>query len=319
MEDPGLYKLAGVVLAALLGIGAAGYAMGEMRRGDAAAPDAVPAAVVADASLAPAAGAVCRVEGTPRPLGDEIEESSGVAASRAHDGIAWTHNDSGDPVLFAVGRDGRTVGRVAVEGASVEDWEDVARAPCPSGGDCLYVGDIGDNDAGRPFVTVYRIPEPSPSDSRSAPAAALRLRYPDGPHDAEALFVRDGAVHVVSKGETGPIAVYRVPAGATGEAVLVRVATLAAGPVDRPARVTAADASEDGRWIALRTLDQVAVHPASVLDGGSAPAARRVDLRPLGEPQGEGIAFTPDGGLVLTSESRGREPGTLARLACTLP
>lgn len=325
MNGDGLGKLAGVVMATLVAASGAAYLLyggNAAERGRAVAQVAT-----ADAAAAPAAPptdgapqAVCAADGPPRPLGPELHESSGAAASREHPGVVWTHNDSGDPLLYAVDAEGRTVGTVRVRGAELEDWEDLALAPCPGGGgDCLFVGDVGDNDAARESITVYRIPEPAPGATESAPAAALRLRYPDGPHDAEALFVLDGAVHVVTKGESGAVAVYRAPAGAEGEATLEHVRELLPGPVERPRRVTAASASADGRWVALRTLGEVSIHRAAELLGDG-DAAYRVDVASLEEPQGEGLAFTPDGSLVLTSEGGGGDgEATISRLRCTLP
>ncbi len=265
---------------------------------------------------------VCRVDRKPQPLPDEIHEASGVAPSRAHGGVFWTHNDSGDPVVYAVSADGSLAGQVRVSGAKVEDWEDIALAPCPGGGDCLYVADIGDNQAERASVTVWRVPEPAPGDAESRPAEALVFRYPDGAQDAEALFVLpDGRIHVVTKGETGAIAVYRAPAAAAGgTATLERVRELAGSEVNRAERVTGASASADGRWVAVRTLRELAVYPADALTGGgAAPEPRRMDLRELDEAQGEGVGFTPDGAVLLTSEGgKKKDPATFARLACTL-
>jgi hypothetical protein len=323
MNGDGLAKLAGAAVAILLAASGAAYLLygGNAERARAVAQVATSAtAGSAGPAAADPADAVCTTEGAPRPLAPELHESSGVAASREHPGVFWTHNDSGDPLLYAVDAEGGTVGTVRVPGASVEDWEDLALAPCPDGtGDCLFVGDIGDNDAARESITVYRVREPDPAATETAPRVALRLRYPDGPHDAEALFVVDGAVHVVTKGESGAIAVYRAPADARAEAALERVRELLPGPVDRPARVTAAAASADGRWVALRTLQEVTIHRASELLGGGDPAYR-VDVASLEEPQGEGLAFTPDGSLVLTSEGGGGDgEATLSRLRCTLP
>ncbi|HEX6372174.1 MAG TPA: hypothetical protein VF006_24870 [Longimicrobium sp.] len=328
MRTTGLFKFAALIFAAILGLGALAYAIspGE-RRAEAATTearagvdDSVPDDVAVESEQArPAGGAVCTAAGATRPLGAEIHESSGVAVSRAHAGIFWTHNDSGDPVLYAVDGDGRTAGRVRVTGAAVEDWEDVALAPCPAGGDCVYVADIGDNDAERPSVTVYRVREPAPGDARSAPAEAIRLRYPDGPHDAEALFVLNGAIHIVTKGESGPIAVYRAPrsASAGAEAALERVRVLTADRVKRGDRITGADASADGRWVVMRTLEAASLYSAAGLAGNGAP--RRVDLKRLNEAQGEGIAFAPDGSLVVTSEGgKKKSPATFARLSCSL-
>ncbi len=322
-EETGLYRLGALLLVTLVVVaGVAHVVVGDgsaaepvRPAADAAAPEKT---VGADDAAPP--GAVCAPDGAPQPLDGDLRESSGVAVSRAHAGIFWTHNDSGDPVLFAVDERGRTAGRVRVAGASVEDWEDVTLAPCPGGGDCLFVADIGDNDARRASITVYRIPEPAPAASESAPAAAIRLRYPDGAHDAEAMFVLNGAIHVVTKGESGPIALYRAPADAGAEATLERVRELSPDRVDRPERITGADARADGRWIVLRTLHEAAFYPAAELAGGGAAQARRVDLRGLDEAQGEGIGFGPDGTVLVTSEGGGKKkPATFARLSCPLP
>jgi hypothetical protein len=330
MRATGLYKLGALIIGAMLGIGALAYiaAPGERRavaatRAADGVPEPVPPGELAmTQNTAGPSAEICTAAGPPRPLDAEIHESSGVAVSRAHGGLFWTHNDSGDPLLYAVDAEGRTAGRVRITGAQVEDWEDVALAPCPAGGDCLYVADIGDNDAERPSITVYRVPEPAPNASASAPAEAIRLRYPDGAHDAEAMFVLDGAIHVVTKGESGPIAVYRAPSSAApgAETTLERIRQLTGDKVQRPERITAADASPDGRWVVLRTLESASIYPAAPLAGSGELAPRRIDLKGLNEEQGEGIGFGPDGSLVLTSEGGKKDKAaTFARLRCTLP
>ena len=67
----------------------------------------------------------------------ELPEASGVAVSRKSPGVLWSHNDSGEPVIVAVGTDGTTRGRVKIAGATVGDWEDIDVGPCP-GGTCVY-------------------------------------------------------------------------------------------------------------------------------------------------------------------------------------
>jgi hypothetical protein len=159
--------------------------------------------------------------------------------------------------------DGRVLGRVRVTGAANVDWEAIARGPCgpppPGGpppgdssrrtpaGECLWIGDVGDNPAAgygpgapRADVTLYRVPEPlgalagppAPRRARAAvglpaataPAAALRVRYADGPHDVEAMAVLpDGDAWLITKhpsrradGSRRPALVYRVDAAAWG-------------------------------------------------------------------------------------------------------
>ncbi|HYW06988.1 MAG TPA: hypothetical protein VE913_08530 [Longimicrobium sp.] len=267
-----------------------------------------------------AASDVCTVAQASQPLPGDVHESSGVAASRAHAGVFWTHNDSGEPVVTAVNAAGARAGAVRVTGARVEDWEDIAIAPCPSGGDCLYVADIGDNQAKRQSVTVWRFPEPGPTDAQTRPADALRFTYPDGPQDAEAMFVLpDGTIHIITKGETGPIAVYRARGAAAGATVaLERVRALNDDETNRKARITGAAASADGEWVAVRTLRDVSFYRTAGLLG-SEQAAHRMDLGPLDETQGEAVAFTGPGALLLTSEGgKKKDPATFARLTCTL-
>ena len=93
-----------------------------------------------------------------------VLEASGVAVSRAHAGVLWTHNDSGDgPYLYATDLQGTDRGAVRVLGAEAFDWEDIALGPCPTrAGECVFIGDVGDNIEVRPFVTLYAVPEPEP-------------------------------------------------------------------------------------------------------------------------------------------------------------
>ncbi|HET7460953.1 MAG TPA: hypothetical protein VFJ82_06885 [Longimicrobium sp.] len=265
----------------------------------------------------------CRVLASGIALPRSLHESSGIAQSRRDPALLWTHDDSGRPVVYAVDSTGAEKARVTVTGATNVNWEDIAVAACP-GGDCLYVGDIGDNQARRANVTVYRVPEPGAAVSVSAPAQAFSATYPDGAQDAEAMFVLpDGAIYIATKGETGPAGLYRFPqplrAGAT--VMLEKVAGISDVAYRRHERITGGSASRDGRWIALRTLKSVSFYRTQ---GGAVRALANpvvMDLSPLNEAQGEGVGFGEHGVVFLTSEggSSKKNHATLARLACTLP
>jgi len=265
----------------------------------------------------------CRVVSSGIELPRNLHESSGAAQSRRDPALLWTHDDSGQPVVYAVDSTGAERARVTVTGATNLNWEDIAAAPCP-GGSCLYVGDIGDNAARRPNVVVYRVPEPAAGATATPAADALRATYPDGPQDAEAMFVLpDGGIYIATKGETGPATLYRFPQplrpGAT--VTLEKVAGISAARLARPERITGGSASRDGRWIALRTLRSVTLFPTQGGAVQSLANPRVTDLTALDEPQGEGVGFGEGGTLFLTSEG-GRSKKTsavMARLACTLP
>jgi hypothetical protein len=263
-------------------------------------------------------------QSTCRPAGKvsfvrELSEGSGIAASRSYPGVLWAHNDSGASVLVGLDEHGTVVAQVRVPGAQVDDWEDIAVGPCPRGS-CIYIGDIGDNNGTRRQVTIYRVPEPAPSATTTEPAEAFHARYPDGPLDAESLFVTASSeIFVVTKGDPGPIALYRLPALAGGKVLqLERAGAPAAGgksnASDRP---TAADISADGRWVAVRTSDYVAFFAAKDFVAGRWNEAFRADVRELREPQGEGVTFGRDGAVFLLGEGTARG-GTFVRLDCKL-
>jgi hypothetical protein len=249
----------------------------------------------------------------------DVRELSGLAAGGRTDGVWWAHNDSGDSArVFAVASDGRDLGQFTLAGASATDWEDVAVGPGPvAGTSYLYVADIGDNAKARPSVRLYRVAEPAVSTSPTPPPSpqtlsgvdALELVYPDGPHDAEALFVDpvSGNLFVVTKELGGTAQVFRalanLPAGS--RTTLTQVATVALG-FGRP--VTAADVTATGDVVALRTYSTVALF-ARPAGGGipqtfaQPPCAGAV----ASEAQGEALAFTRDGRAYVTA-SEGANP-----------
>jgi hypothetical protein len=261
------------------------------------------------------ASAFCTTASAPVALA-ALPEASGVAAGS---GVLWMHNDSGEPVLIAVDGSGQQVGQLALTGARVEDWEAVATGACGKGR-CLFVGDIGDNDASRKQITVYRVAEPE-KPGGSVTAEAFHATYPDGPHDAEALLAApDGALFIVTKGETGPVVVYRFPRElSAGAAVrLERVGELK--PVQKqPDRVTDGAFSPDGRWVVLRTRRALTFYRTDEFILGQFREMHRVDLSSLNEPQGEAVTFGSGNTLYVASEGGGKkQPGTLASLSCAL-
>jgi len=228
-------------------------------------------------------------------------ELSGLVLSRSQKGVLWTHNDSGDrPRVLAVAPDGRALAEIAVEGAENVDWEDIALGPGPKGGDALYVGDIGDNEAQRSSVVVYRIDEPRVAEglTQSKPAQRLTLRYRDGAHDAEALLVdpSSGALVIVTKDFGGTAAVYvadRPRAGVT--TTLRRIGDLT---LDAAEPITGGALSADGHTILIRSYDGAFAWSRRAAEPLAAALRRRAcaahaDL--LVEGQGEAVALTADG------------------------
>lgn len=251
-----------------------------------------------------------------------LDESSGIAVSRRDPGIIWAHNDSeGIATLYALDRDGALIAEIEMPAAGEQsDWEDIAAGPCPSG-DCLYIADIGDNLHDRQDRAILRIAEPDIHAAGSIAIETYPIRYPDGPVDAEALFVMpDTSVYIITKGRRQDISLFRYPPPlrAGERVVLEHVQQLRAGVAQVPDLVTAADAARDGSRIAVRTYTRVTLYrfdgdtlvPMSG-DGGG-------DLTSLGEPQGEGLAITGGDTLLLATEAGpARAQPFLSRVVCS--
>ena len=270
---------------------------------------------------------------------DELKESSGLAISRTQPGVLWSHNDSGDgPSLYAIDISGKLLGVFRVSGAMARDWEDISSGPCPAEmstpappekSACLFIADTGDNNQVRPDVSIYIVVEPRVADAgagSSVAARTLRYRYPSGPTDAEALAVKpNGDLTIVSKGRSGTIDFYSIPAASVTKAIASSeiVTAIFAGntgirPDQRIGRlVTAAAVAPDGMTLAVRTYYQVYFFK-QVTRRGQLRWEDIGDSCALGdaEPQGEGIDYLDSKTLLLTSERARGRPGSIHRLQC---
>lgn len=257
----------------------------------------------------------------PTPFANPaLTESSGVVPSRRFSGILWTHNDSGnEPLLFATDTLGHDFGAIMVTGAENIDWEDLAIGPC-STAICLYIGDTGDNREVRTSVAIYRVAEPDVTAVRTATVEKLELRYPDGPHDAEAMYVdARGDLYLVTKGRSHGVLLFRVKhdAWGNGRAVAESVGSLPLDP--RGAlfdMVTGADINARNDLVVLRTYRRIYLFRLAP-DGtiGSPDPVSVCDIAGL-ESQGEGIAWLDESRFVLTSEAGNLGPGTVTVLRC---
>lgn len=247
-----------------------------------------------------------------------IKESSGIAASRNHPGIYWTHNDSGDgPFIYAFDNRGNSRGVWRVTGASAQDWEDIAAGPGPRAGiNYLYIGDIGDNRERRGEVIVYRVPEPTIAKvaapkskaSASAPAEEIRLRYPDGSHDAEALLIhpKSGNLYIATKVPFGFSRIYAAQAPLKGaKTITLQYRGNLALPSFIGGIITGGAISPDGRRVAF--CDYIQGYEIVLEDDRAAFDTiwtQRIVTIDLGKrDQGEAITYRADGkALLMTSE-----------------
>ncbi|MBO0878137.1 MAG: hypothetical protein J2P19_32595 [Pseudonocardia sp.] len=228
----------------------------------------------------------------------------------------WAIVDSGRRVqVFELGQDCSVRG-VLTGSADPYDVEDLARAPDGT----FWLADTGDNRRARDTVAMITL-------APAGTATVHRMRYPDGPHDAEAVLLgRDGVPLVVTKDPIAPAGVYRperpivpgskdaepIPLRRVGEVSLPASDTIG-GPIGAfgARTVTGGATTPDGRVVALRTYTDAWLFAAP--DGDLVAALRGAPVRvPLpGEPQGEAIAFGGRGGLLSGSEARQGIAGAL--------
>ncbi len=254
------------------------------------------------------------------PLPAQLNEASGVAVSVRHPGILWAHNDSGEPVIFAIDTLGNLRTRITLSVPNA-DWEDIAVAKCPEGS-CLYVGAIGDNRQNRSDRAVYRFVEPALEAERASPVARYGYRLPNGPHDTEALFVMpDARMFLITKGRSGPITLFAFPHPASTDEVnvLEQLQLLTSGLVQLPDMVTGAGATPDGKIVIIRSYSAFQLYSFDGNQLSPLLAGSGLDLQPLHEFQGEGVDMTPDGTVYLVSEKGlSDDDPPLSKVSCHL-
>jgi hypothetical protein len=246
-----------------------------------------------------------------------LKEVSGIVASRTNPGLYYVHNDSGGKnEVYVLNAKGKKVHTIVLTGATNRDWEDIAVGPGPNKGlNYVYVGEIGDNKAHYPDITLFLVSEPNfslrwirkwePGDSPFV--VSVSVIFEDGPKDCETLMVdpANGDVYLVSKRET-KVGLYQIkaPLAHTGINVARRILDLDF------ALATGGDISPQRDKVIIKNYDTVfcwSIAPGQeIKDALSQPPT---ELPYEIEPQGEAICWSADGKSYLTiSEKAKKQP-----------
>lgn len=240
-------------------------------------------------------------------------EPSGLVKSRLWPDVFWAHNDSGDiPRIFPVHRDGRiypaerygAAHGVHIPDAVNVDWEDITTDDEGH----LIIGDFGNSDKNdRRDLCLYYIFEPHPSVGQTSVVRKVFFAYPDQTEwpspvrnfDAEALFFAHGHVYILTKhrSDTGTT-LYRLDS--TEPHRINRLTKLAS--FDTRGQVTGADASPDGRRLAVLTYTGVWVFDAKEKEQWFDGTVRWL---PTEDDEAEGIALDGDTLIISADEGDG--------------
>lgn len=251
----------------------------------------------------------CPVAGKPSSAGRvdsaDITEASGIVASSVNAGVYWVHNDSGDVArAFALSSEGKLLTTLSFSKSVPVDIEDVAIEDVGDGSSYLYFGDIGDNDAVRSSIKIFRVAEPTlgAETALTVTSDVMTVTYANGAHNAETLLFDPWTKEllIATKASGGPSEIHRVGAFTPG----TKATTEKIAEVDIDL-ATGGDISRDGQFIAIRNYKTSAFvwvrgQNESIADALSRPPCK---VPVAAENQGEAFAFMIENkGYVTISE-----------------
>ena len=200
-----------------------------------------------------------KLEPYARISGIGIRECSGIAKSRQTNDIYWVHNDSSSGSrIFAILKDGSLVAAFPT-GLTNIDWEDVATDNSGN----LYLGDFGNFLNTRRDLAIHFLKEPlKPKVGTRIKGTTYRFEYPEQTefpprrriYDCEAIFWAQEELFLLTKslGDTAT----RLYCFESLRADEINHPKLV-GEFDIGPRVTGADATPDGKRLAVLTTSSV--------------------------------------------------------------
>lgn len=246
-------------------------------------------------------------------IDSQLDEISGLAASRRHPGVLWMIDDGGNPErLFAVSDDGERLATFRIEGVTKTDWEDIAAFRL-DGRNYLLIADTGDNGGLRRSLQLHVVEEPATlENARLRPAWSIAFRWPDGARDCEAVAVdaANGRILLISK-KRQPPELFTLPLRPADTGLLTAHRSGALAGVPQPSedalkrkprtarlqsQVTAADVSPDGRTLAVMTYRYLLLYPRRSGQSWGAAVAEPPKITALPWlPQAEALGWATDG------------------------
>jgi len=242
-----------------------------------------------------------------------LTECSGLVHSLRYNGVFWAHGDGGSGAsIVPVTASGKLArgwtGAVRVEGCKNNDWEDIALDEKGN----LIIADVGNNNGRRKQLMLHFVSEPKPGAVSVRPTRTLRVHYEDQKgdspdYDCEAVFSAGGWIYFLTKHRSDKrTRLYRL----TGESTTRSNPLRLVGSFDVGGMVTAADASPDGKLVAVLTYTTLWVFSYDRASGSIFTKSESVRRTPIFAWQAEAVAWEGKDALVIANEN-----GQLFRVA----
>ena len=242
-----------------------------------------------------------------------LTECSGLVHSLRYNGVFWAHGDGGSGAsIVPVTASGKLArgwtGAVRVEGCKNNDWEDIALDDQGN----LIIADLGNNNGRRKQLMLHFVSEPKPGAVSVRPTRTLRVHYEDQKgdspdYDCEAVFSAAGRIYFLTKHRSDKrTRLYRLAGESTTRSNPLRLV----GSFDVGGMVTAADASPDGKLVAVLTYTTLWVFSYDRASGSIFTKSESVRRTPIFAWQAEAVAWEGNDALVIANEN-----GQLFRVA----
>ncbi len=242
-----------------------------------------------------------------------LTECSGLVHSLRYNGVFWAHGDGGSGAsIVPVTASGKLArgwtGAVRVEGCKNNDWEDIALDEKGN----LIIADVGNNNGRRKQLMLHFVSEPKPGAVSVRPTRTLRVHYEDQKGDSpdydwEAVFSAGGRIYFLTKHRSDKrTRLYRLDGESTTRSNPLRLV----GSFDVGGMVTAADASPDGKLVAVLTYTTLWVFSYDRASGSIFTKSESVRRTPIFAWQAEAVAWEGKDALVIANEN-----GQLFRVA----
>ncbi len=277
---------------------------------------------------------LCSSWSEPEQIGEldtkSLPEASGLAISTQFPDRLYHINDAGNAgEIFVTDMSGTIEQIIPVKGIAQRlDTEELSTGKCGNH-NCIFVGNIGDNDVARESIEILWFKEKESYKSGITDLKKLKLTYPDGAHNAEGFFVHpNGDIFLFTK-ESGkskakPSLVFRIPAlviakGSTsfkmehvGE---IDIAAFLPSHKSKNQIVTGASISHDGERALLLTYSAVIEIPWNMKENFK--KSDDFNIVDLNLQKQEAVAFLPDSsGFLVTTEGKKIEEAPIMQVNC---